>query len=171
MDKNNSKRFPILSKFIIDQSKLIALQYLPDLLQWQYLLLNKYNRLIDIDKARKLSIKEIILQQANTKLWFTIFHGFQTCWNLAWSYVQRYGCLQIPSIYKNLTMNLDSKLVFTLPREKDEGLCILALTQYLSQLHNEFIEYVYEIYLLRKQNKQQNQAIGFIIIMKYQLMK
>jgi hypothetical protein len=68
------------------------------------------------------------------------FIGFAKGWNSGFGkWVERYECLPIPEQYKNISMGYDTPLVFCLANQENEGICPLALTQSMCEMHNGFL--------------------------------
>ncbi len=145
-----SASHPLLSSFLTEEPQLRALRYIPKVFLWQAMLLKRFNRCLDRDMAQKITVREVIEKEGNgAGYWRSAFEGFRNAWSLAWPYVNRFGCMIIPPVYKQMEMTLDSPISFSLPCEKDEGICCVALTRYLCERHNAFVERLDELHLLR----------------------
>ncbi|CAD7957434.1 unnamed protein product [Amoebophrya sp. A120] len=73
------------------------------------------------------------------------FQGFASAWNAGFgSWIKRWECLDVPEVYLNTKMSLDTKLIFCLASETDEGICSLALVQSMCEAHNAFLDRIRE---------------------------
>jgi hypothetical protein len=158
MNQSNKDTYIILDEFIKDEQQLRALQYLPQLIQWQSLLLQRYNRRLDRNVASETPVHQILREIGNNSKWSTAFEGFANAWNQSWPFVKRFGCVTIPQVYKDVEMNLSTPISFSLASEKDEGICPLSLSQFLGQKHNHFVERVDELMLMRGNEMQRSTA-------------
>eukprot|EP00954_Amorphochlora_amoebiformis_P002523 197994-Amorphochlora_amoeboformis.AAC.1 len=57
-------------------------------------------------------------------------------------------------VYKDVMVDEKSPITFCMPQEKHEGICPLALVNYLCTRHNQFVELIYERVLMRGGNFQ-----------------
>jgi hypothetical protein len=158
MNEGNIVDYGILNSFISSEAKLTSLQYLPDVLGWQALLLAGSNRCISEEQAQHKSCGKFIEEQSDKVMARKMFEGFQAAWNHSWQFVLSYGCLKIPSIYHDLKIDEHTPIVFCLPREKNEGICGLSLVQYLVQMHNSFVETINDVIERRQLKGQQSHA-------------
>jgi len=78
-------------------------------------------RIISVDEARR---------------WESAFIGFREAWNTLWQHVDRYTCMEIPQDWKTIVMDDKVPICFCLMDEKDEGICSLALLNYMVDKHN-----------------------------------
>jgi len=86
--------------------------------------------------------------------WIAAFNGFRGAWNQVWHFVDREGCLVIPPMYKQMQMAVNTPVSFSLPYEKDEGMCPLALARFLGERHNQVVHRVDEVLLMRGKDLQ-----------------
>jgi len=130
---------PIL-KLLLRQypGPLQALPFLRDCVQWVSFVNRTFSRRIDRETARKMSIKDALAGGGPVE--DAHFRGFQTAWHFAWPFVERYGCLVVPTEYKQVVMDPSQPLTFCAASEQDEGMCCLALLQYLTELHNAVLD-------------------------------
>ena len=167
LDPANNERYPILVGFLKDEPQLRALRYLPQVLEFQNLLIGKFNRKLAQSAASSLTVKDVLEQAPNKAKWKNAFHGFSRAWSLSWQFVDRFGCMAIPSMYKNIVMSETLPISFCLPAEKDEGICALALTQFLVQKHNSLIEKVDEVMLMKGEELQRNSDEQNVVTSKF----
>lgn len=160
LNAKNEASFPVLSAFMAEEAQLRALKYLPAVIEWQYLLFTRYNRCLDYDTATRLTAQEVISSAPDRNKWAAAFEGYKEAWNLSWKFVDRFGCLPIPTLYKSMVMDFNTPITFSLPAEKDEGICPLALTRFLAEKHNRFVERVDELLLMRGLDHQRQTGKG-----------
>lgn len=129
--------------------------------EWNKLVMANSNRRVERDYARRTSVAQVIqdLPEAERQRWSTAFDGFSQAWNLSWQAVGRYGCLRIPDMFMQVTMTPDTNFSFTLTTEQDEGICSLALIQFLTESHNHFVQLVDERNLMRGRERMAKQPV------------
>ena len=148
------RKYPILSLFIRNEHLLYPTRYIPHVVKWQKLVTNTFSRRIDRHYARtrtvrdvfsefmsSLSLSPIHFQLGAEKASIEkIFDGWAKSFNHSWKYIERYQCLPLPAWCKNVSMSKDTPLSFSIPDEQDEGICALALIQFLVDKHNDIID-------------------------------
>lgn len=65
--------------------------------------------------------------------------GYAKAWNSSWQFVERFGCLQIPAVYKQLKQNKSTPISFSFPTEKDEGRCAHVCVRAITYMHTWYI--------------------------------
>ncbi len=142
-----NNEFPFLQRFATRHVQLRALKYLPDIVQLLNFVLSKYNRRVARDYCKTTTVEQEIAEMSRREriAFEKYFNAFCEAWNCCWSAVEQYKCMPIPKIMKNVTMDASKSLIFIIPNEKDESVFILALLQYLVDLHNEFVEATQQI--------------------------
>ena len=164
----NPKRqaaYPLLASFLEEEAQLRALCHIPAVVEWIELLLKRYNRKIDYATASSTTVGEVL--ESSPPSWRRAFEGFQAAWNESWQHVERFGCMAIPALYKNMKMELSTPISFCLPNEKDEGICPLTLANFLGQNHNRFIERVDEYLLMRGDELQRSGGRQGVVSSKF----
>ena len=156
--------FPVLHLFLTEEEKLRSLQFLRVCLEWQNQLSIRFDRRIDRDYARNTAIQQILSELSNEDKnnWSRLWNGYKECWNSSWKYVDRFLCTEIPDIFRSIVMNDDSPLVFSLPDEKDEGICPLSFINYMTDKHNQFLEQVHRVLHKRSLGDEIMEEIGGI---------
>lgn len=149
-----AQKHPVLSAFLMEEPQLRALPYIPAVVHWQRLLLNRYNRRLDHNTALQLTVGEVLEQAPDRMVWEEAFKGFQLAWNEGWKFVERFNCTLIPEVYKQVRMDRSTPIAFSLPSEKDEGICPLQLARFLGEKHNRMVEMVDELLLMRGEDLQ-----------------
>ena len=72
-----------------------------------------------------MTVSEVLEQAPDRDKWSSSFNGYRAGWNDSWRYVERFGCMPIPPMYKELSMELKTPISFSMPSDKDEGICPL----------------------------------------------
>ncbi len=154
VNAENEKLYPILSLFLAEEERMRGLRYLPQIIEWQSLLYARYNRGLDKAAAAKLSVGDVLTSATDHARWTQAVGGCRDAWNQVWHFVDREGCLVIPALYKQMQMNDRAPITFSLPYEKDEGMCPLALARFLGERHNQVVHRVDEVLLMRGKDLQ-----------------
>ena len=126
-----------------------GLRHLPAILSFQQLLLGRYNRRISIEMARKKTVGEVLTEVGHNSEWMQAWRGFQDGWNQCWKSMVKFGCLEIPEVYRSQGMTEATPLSFCLINDANEGILPLAVTQFLGQKHNEICELVRELEVMK----------------------
>jgi len=167
MNAQNKKDHTVLDEFLKDEVQLRALRFLPQLVQWQSMLLQKYNRQLEQAEANTTTVSQILAQQGRNIAWEQSFQGFEQAWNKSWTFVKRFGCTEIPAMYKDVKMSREAIIALSLPCQKDEGICPLALAQFLGQKHNQFVGIVDENLLMRGNELQRSKDRNHTMTSKF----
>ncbi|KAF0972267.1 hypothetical protein FDP41_009471 [Naegleria fowleri] len=97
-----------------------------------------------------MALSPVILQMGSDKKASIekLFEGWAKAFNHSWKFIDRYKCLPLPNWCRNIVMTKDTPLSFSIPDEtgQDEGICSLAVTQFLIDKHNEVIEKVGKLF-------------------------
>jgi hypothetical protein len=163
------QRFPVLTSFMTDEIQLRALRYLPAVFEWISLLTEKYNGRLDKETARKKTCGELLAEipLCDRSRWSSAFSGFCKAWNDIFSFVHRYGCLEIPATYREIQMDASKPMVFSLPCDKDEGLCTMGLVTFIKNKHNDMVQLVDETLLLRQRRNHREQWRAGVISSRF----
>eukprot|EP01113_Clastostelium_recurvatum_P024456 TRINITY_DN291_c1_g1_i3.p1 TRINITY_DN291_c1_g1~~TRINITY_DN291_c1_g1_i3.p1 ORF type:complete len:1639 (-),score=510.17 TRINITY_DN291_c1_g1_i3:36-4808(-) len=151
----NKAKYPVLHLFLTEEEQLRSLQYIRVALEWQRMLCLHFDRRIDREYARTHSVGEVLEALETThpseiNRWRDAFDGYLAAWNAAWKFVDRFVCMEIPSLFRTMSMDMNTPLCFSLPAERDEGICSLALVRYLVDKHNQFLGRVHDILKARR---------------------
>jgi len=140
----NKDDYPILHLYLTEQEQVLSLRYLYHAIEWQMLLSQKFDKKIDREFARNNTVGSVLkeLPREEIRRWELAFEGFKNAWNLAWKYVDRYTCMTIPEDWQSIEMTSEIPLCFCLADERDEGICSLALLNYLVDKHNRFFDLI-----------------------------
>eukprot|EP00455_Lapot_gusevi_P008910 TRINITY_DN1393_c0_g1_i11.p1 TRINITY_DN1393_c0_g1~~TRINITY_DN1393_c0_g1_i11.p1 ORF type:complete len:543 (+),score=276.56 TRINITY_DN1393_c0_g1_i11:197-1630(+) len=167
LNADNQKSYPVLSRFLAEEQQLRGLRHLPAFIEWQNMLLNRYSRRLDHDNASNTTVADVLASAPEPHKWAACFEGFRSAWNETWRFVDRYGCMPIPVLYKNVIMDPTTPITFCLPSEKDEGICPLALARFLGEKHNTFITAVDELLLTRGEELQRAASRQNVVSSKF----
>lgn len=121
---------------------LPALELLVGIFEWHDLVLSRFSGRLSHEKAGRVRIGDVLdgfADHAERERWQRAYHAFERAWHLAWPHVERHECLEIPEEYRKVMVNHDTALSWFIADSKDEGICALALTQWLTERHNEAI--------------------------------
>jgi hypothetical protein len=138
------EKFSVLSFFLEDEEKLRGLRHLPKMLQWVDLVVKRYNGLLTEEKAKEMSMQRVVDEHKQPSVrakWANAFEGFKSAWNNSWEFVERFECTDI-TYFKDKRIDGDTQVLFALPCQSDTGILPLALSRYMSQTHNAFLEIV-----------------------------
>ena len=73
------ENYPILYAFLEDEHKLRAVQYLPEIVQLQRRLVDRYSRRIDRNKARNMTVKDFMAEQPDAE---SMIAAYRHAWML-----------------------------------------------------------------------------------------
>ena len=143
----NAVRYPVLALFLEQEQRIKCLRHLPAVVEWQRLLCLRFDRRIDRNYARDTTVGEVLagLPKEELRTWQQAFKRFSAAWNDSWRYVDRFICLEIPKAFKEIQMDEKAPLCFSLPDERDEGICPLSFTSYMIDTHNRLVDGVSKV--------------------------
>eukprot|EP01124_Arcella_intermedia_P034928 TRINITY_DN8767_c0_g1_i1.p1 TRINITY_DN8767_c0_g1~~TRINITY_DN8767_c0_g1_i1.p1 ORF type:complete len:3649 (-),score=794.98 TRINITY_DN8767_c0_g1_i1:25-9951(-) len=159
LQASNKLDYPILHMFLTDEEKVRTLCHLYHAIEWPALLAKKFDKRIDRRFSSSTTIGEVLrdLPIDEARRWETAFNGFKSAWNTLWVHVDRFTCMEIPQDWKTIVMDEKVTICFCLMDEKDEGICSLALLNYMVNKHNQFFEKLSAI----KKEKGENDDFKF----------
>lgn len=133
--------------------------YFTAVFEWILLLTERYSGRMDKDVSRSKSCGEVLseISLSDQPRWNSAFAGFCRAWNDLFPFVHRFGCLEIPSTYREIVMDSSTPVIFCLPCEKDEGLCTISLVTFMKNRHNDLVQLVDEMLLLRQRRNHREQ--------------
>jgi hypothetical protein len=138
-------KYKVLDKFMNDSALFQALNVMHEVLLWPRLLVKRFTRRTTLEEAQNLTCAKVLADlgsDAERAVWTKAFTGFKTAWNLCFSRVETYGCTPIPQDYRQMKMQADVAIVFCMPFHYDEGICTVALVNWLATEHNNFVNNV-----------------------------
>jgi hypothetical protein len=94
--------------------------------------------------AASMKIDEVLsnLPPSEIPRWERAYEQLEEAWRIAWPYVERFECQELTDNLKQVRLNRDSALVWCIADQANEGICPLALTQWLVERHNELVQVV-----------------------------
>jgi hypothetical protein len=106
--------------------------------------MSAYSGRITRSQAQELTVRDVIdaQQPSEREKWERAFADLMKAWSIAWSSVERYECQEIPQHMKDVSLTRDSAMVYCIADPQNEGICPLALTQFLVERHNELVQVV-----------------------------
>ncbi|WAR11572.1 RN213-like protein [Mya arenaria] len=107
----------VLENFVREDDILKALQYIPNIMKMQRVLISKYQRRIDKLEAREITVKQVIA----------------VC-------VTELGRAAVKSSLCDTPITEDTCLLVLLPTTKEEGLCSYAMLDFLFRQQNNFLD-------------------------------
>ncbi|XP_015765613.1 PREDICTED: E3 ubiquitin-protein ligase RNF213-like [Acropora digitifera] len=138
-DKNQHK---ILRAFLKQEHKLRCVQFLPDIVRLQRLLMDRFHRRIDRTDAEKFTIQLFLksLPRGPVKDEFIkLIQSFKLTWNSCRSFLGEQGRLRVPQDLCNMAMDNSCSIAMLLPSTKGRSICSTALLYFLVNTHDEFL--------------------------------
>ncbi|XP_068735057.1 LOW QUALITY PROTEIN: E3 ubiquitin-protein ligase rnf213-alpha-like [Montipora capricornis] len=132
----------VLSAFLKQEHKLRCVQFLPDIVRLQQLLMDRFHRRMDRTDAEKFTIREFLqkLQRGPVKDEFNgLIQRFKLAWNSCRSFLGEQGRLRVPEDLCNITMDNDCSIAMLLPSTKGMSVCSMALLFFLVNTNDEFL--------------------------------
>eukprot|EP00928_Gymnodinium_smaydae_P026162 TRINITY_DN20620_c1_g3_i2.p1 TRINITY_DN20620_c1_g3~~TRINITY_DN20620_c1_g3_i2.p1 ORF type:complete len:2734 (+),score=683.56 TRINITY_DN20620_c1_g3_i2:907-8202(+) len=121
-----------------------ALSMLVGVFEWHALVITHFSGRITRTQASNLKVSEVLagLTEEERTRWDQAFDQLEEAWRIAWPYVERFECTELTDNLKQVRMSRDLALIWTIPDSQGEGICPLALTQFLVERHNELVQVV-----------------------------
>jgi len=146
IQRNATEALPVLCT-VLQQPLfpvLKALGMLVGVFEWHSLVINHFSGRITRTEAASLRVGEVLssLPPAERQKWEHAYQQFERAWHIAWPYVERHECLQLTENLKQVMVNRDSEMLWCIADSANEGICPLALTQWLVERHNELVQVV-----------------------------
>ncbi|XP_065844224.1 E3 ubiquitin-protein ligase rnf213-alpha-like isoform X2 [Oscarella lobularis] len=141
---SDRRELRILRKFLRKEHNLNTLQFLPQVLQLQRMLQEKFHHRLSLRKALKTSISDFlhrIHSESERKVFSSLIEDFQSVWEYLRSEILRHGRLKPDKNDDKLEqVTEDTPLAFLLPTTSGKGVCAMSLVDYLINcVHNEFV--------------------------------
>ena len=152
------EQYPVLASFLEARADRLALQHMPAFFRWLELVINWFDRSIDRQTASTMTIADALakIPKEQRRAWDDAYSSFETVWNLIWPKIEAFGCTPVPATYREIVMNPEVKMAFTLPGAKDEGMCPAHIAEFLKDQHNECVQRVDQAMLMRNQDLQRH---------------
>jgi hypothetical protein len=136
-------QFQLLKTFLKEESKLRALQYLPEIIKLQSLLTTKYHRRLSRQEALAMTVDSFLfsVHERDRQEFEKLILSFGKAWQIVREKVVNQGRLRPKKEHELHCVTRQTPLAYLLPRPKDEGTCSVALVDYLVHYtHNTFLE-------------------------------
>ncbi|XP_068759451.1 E3 ubiquitin-protein ligase rnf213-alpha-like isoform X4 [Montipora capricornis] len=138
----DNSRYKILRAFLKQEHKLRCVQFLPDIVRLQRLLMDRFHRRIDRTDAEKFTIQQFLksLPRGPVKDEFSkLIQRFKLAWNSCRSFLGEQGRLRVPQDLLNIAMDNNCSIAMLLPSTKGMNVCSTALLYFLVNTHDEFL--------------------------------
>jgi len=141
---------------------LPALGLLVGLFEWHSLVINRFSGRISRSKAGELKVGKVLesVSQSERQAWERAYSAFEKAWQIAWPHIERHECLEIPQNFKKIIVDRDTPMLFCIADPENEGICPLALTQWLTERHNELSQVVSTAVVRRAGDERENALRG-----------
>ncbi|CAJ0906429.1 11180_t:CDS:2 [Entrophospora sp. SA101] len=147
---NNNKTYPFLSIFFKHSEKLSQVKHLFPIIKFAEILASRLVYRINRKDTHNKSFQEFINDESNGGIvrethetLIKTFDEFSEAWNAVRDQVKRYQIHEFKSVIPSLS--LDSPIVFAIVEEKDTGIFICAIINYLVTLQNNFLQEITKI--------------------------
>jgi len=146
VERNAMESLPVLCT-VLQQPLfpvLKALRLLVGVFEWHQLVINHFSGRITRSDAGSLKVGDVLanLPPTEQKKWEEAYQAFEDAWHIAWPYVERHECFQLSDNLKQVMVSRDSSMLWCIADSANEGICPLALTQWLVERHNELVQVV-----------------------------
>jgi len=126
-------------------SVLPSLGCLVGVFEWHSLVLNRFSGRVTREQAGQLTVGKVldsINNPTERTAWERAYAQFEKAWHIAWPHIERHECRDIPEGLKSVRIDRNSSMLLCILDPEDEGICPLALTQWLVERHNELVQVV-----------------------------
>lgn len=143
---NMQKHCSILDQFLNEEPGLRATKYLPEIVQLQHLLYDKYNYRMDQRVAQETTVAQFLAdvnsssEELSKKYRYLILECLKKAWRLIREELPQYARLRVDGEDLMPDVTMETRLDFLIPTTSGHGRCTTALVDYLVQTHNAFIE-------------------------------
>jgi hypothetical protein len=142
-DLENKKRYPFLSVFFDYAKQLELLKHLLPIVKFVQILHSKLGYRLSRQKAKDMSFKNFLENESNGENHNSAFENFKLGWNTVLPNVKRYQCHELPN--DKPIIDSESRVVLGLIEQKDAGIFLCAILDYLVNLQNNFLKRVLEV--------------------------
>ncbi|CAB5385552.1 unnamed protein product [Rhizophagus irregularis] len=148
-------KYPLLSVFLKHYEKLKLIKFLHPIIKFVKILNFKLEHHLTRKEAQNMTFHEFIKKESadddeyasNLKF---LFEKFAFSWNSIINYIFEYQCKELP--YDKPIMNLELPVIFGLIDQKDTGIYLCAIIDFLIKLHNEFLDNIKVIFANKCEN-------------------
>ncbi|KAI6647050.1 E3 ubiquitin-protein ligase [Oopsacas minuta] len=143
-DLNTKNKCPLVDKFLKEENKLFVTRYLPDIVQLQRRVGDKFLHRLDRREAANTSIKDFLNRmktenkQESEEL-ARLVESLATAWSMIGEDVKKNGRLTMEESLEQQEITPATSLAYLLPSSTGEGVLITSLTDYLLLIHNSFV--------------------------------
>jgi len=143
----SAERFPVLDVLLQTRPYYLdilpALQTLGSVFQWQSLVRARYSRRLTKEEASRLTVREAMNDlptNADRAEWEHALLRVQTAWKEVIPVVEEFRCLPFPKHFRRIEKLTDTHpLSFFIASDNDEGVPLLAITEWLVARQNELV--------------------------------
>jgi hypothetical protein len=136
-------KYSFLSVFLKHYEKLKLIKYLYPIIRFVKILNSKFEHYLTRKAAEIMTFHEFIKKESaddnneydNLK---SLFEEFANGWNSIINYIIQYQSKELP--HNKPIMNLKLPVIFGLIDQKDSGIYLCAIIDFLIKLHNEFLD-------------------------------
>ncbi len=143
----NLEKYPFLSLYFKHYEKIKLIKYLHPIIRFVKILNFKFEYSLTRKTAQIMTFREFIEKESvddneniNLK---SLFEEFAFGWNSVINYIIQYQSKELP--FNKPFMNLELPIIFGLIEQKDIGIYLCAILDFLIKLHNEFLDNVLAI--------------------------
>jgi hypothetical protein len=139
--------YPFSLIFIKHHEKLELVKYLYPIIKFVKTLNSKLEYRKSRKSAQLMTFHEFIEEESkdnavNGDYLKSLFEGFALGWNFVINYIDQYHSKKLPS---KPFMNLECSIIYGLIEQKDAGIYLCAILEFLIKMHNEFLDNVFSI--------------------------
>ncbi|GBC04618.1 hypothetical protein RclHR1_05780009 [Rhizophagus clarus] len=161
-------KYPFLSVFLKYYEKLRLIKYLYPIIRFVKILNFKLEHHLTRKEAESITFHEFIKKESSDDDEYaslkSLFEKFAFSWNSTINYIIQYQSKELP--HNKPFLNLELPVIFGLIDQKDSGIYLYAIIDFLIQLHNEFLNNIKAIFANKCENLSWNSLISSIISKK-----
>ncbi|KAI6656630.1 E3 ubiquitin-protein ligase [Oopsacas minuta] len=143
-DLNTKNKCPLVDKFLKEENKLFVTRYLPDIIQLQRRVGDKFLHRLDRREAANTSIKDFLNRMKTdnkheSEELARLVESLATAWSMIGEDVKKNGRLTMEESLEQQEITPATSLAYLLPSSTGRGVLITSLTDYLVLIHNSFV--------------------------------
>ncbi|RGB41967.1 hypothetical protein C1646_810360 [Rhizophagus diaphanus] len=144
---DNCINYPFLLVYIKYYERLKLVKYLYPIVKFVKILNSKLEYRKSRKSAQMMTFHEFIEEESkdntvNGDYLKSLFEGFALSWNSVIDYIDQYRSKELSN---KPFMNLKCSVIYGLIEQKDEGVYLCAILEFLIKMHNEFLDNVFSI--------------------------
>ncbi|KAI6647030.1 E3 ubiquitin-protein ligase [Oopsacas minuta] len=141
---NAKNKCPLVDKFLKEENKLFVTRYLPDIVQLQRRVGDKFLHRLDRREAANTSIKDFLNRMKTenkheSEELASLVESLATAWSMIGEDVKKNGRLTFDEALEQQEITPAKSLAYLLPSSTGKGVLITSLTDYLVLIHNSFV--------------------------------